>query len=149
PSYWPVDVTGVSYRYVKNAPAAEAPLTTRLSYYASFLEHAEPLIARDAFKEFDNLGFEELVPLAKQFPRELLRRWILNPEVPGNRVDLYGRMLGLCGTEEDAAEIEKRIVLAPPVEFRWGINGVLSGYLLLTGERGLAVLEENRIKRRD
>ena len=147
--YRPVDVTEVSYRYIQNAPAVGASLATRFSYYAKFLEHAEAQIANDAFRELGNFAFRELIPLAEQFPRERLRRWILDPKVPGGRLGLYGQMLGLCGQEEDAVEIQKNFVLAAPHEYRYGIDGVLFGYLLLTGERGLALLEENRIKRHD
>ncbi len=53
-------------------------------------------------------------------------------------------MLGLCGKDDDALVLEKKI-FEPTTEFRLGIDGIMGGYLLLTGEKGLALLEEKKL----
>ena len=67
------------------------------------------LIADDAYAEFANAPYNEIVPLAKQFPRESLRKWIVSPDVVPTRLGLYGMMLGLCGNDEDAALMQAKI----------------------------------------
>jgi hypothetical protein len=54
-------------------------------------------------------------------------------------------MLGLCGNADDAKLMEAKI-FEPSDEFRLGIDGIMGGYLLLTGSDGLATLEEKKLK---
>ena len=61
---------------------------------------------------------------------------------------LYGLLIGLSGTDEDAKILSKKI-LEKTEDFRLGIDGLMSGYLLLTGEKGLSVLDEHKLKNRD
>jgi hypothetical protein len=61
---------------------------------------------------------------------------------------LYGLLIGLCGNQNDSKVLEKKI-LEKTEDFRLGIDGLMSGYLLLTGDKGLAVLDEHKLKNRD
>ena len=54
-------------------------------------------------------------------------------------------MLGLCGTDADVKLMEQKI-LETADDFRLGIDGVMGGYLLLTGDKGLAVIDEKKLK---
>jgi hypothetical protein len=77
-------------------------------------------------------------------PREKLREWIADPKTPVNRLGLFGLMLGLCGNADDA-EMMRDKILEPSDGFRIGIDGVMTGYVLLTGEQGLEVIEQEKI----
>jgi hypothetical protein len=140
----PLDVTEAVYRYIVEAPSPEATPEKRLGYFVKFLEYGDPLIANDAYAEFANAPYKDIVPLANQFPRENLRKWIANPETSATRLGLYGLMLGLCGTDEDVALMEKKIVDVTE-EYRLGIDGVMGGYLLLAGEKGLETIEKTKL----
>src|SRR5262249_44376298 len=87
-------------------------------------------------------------PLARQFPRGSLRKWVVSPTVPPSRTGLYGLMLGLCGTEEDAALMQQKITETSD-GFRLGIEGVMGGYLLLTGEKGLEIVERSKLQSKE
>lgn len=78
-------------------------------------------------------------------PREKLRKWVTSPETPATRLGLYGLLIGLCGNGDDAQAIEKRIVQETE-DFRLGIDGLMSGYLLLSGNEGLEVIEKTKLK---
>ncbi|GIX03677.1 MAG: hypothetical protein KatS3mg113_0683 [Planctomycetaceae bacterium] len=140
----PLEVSQTAYAYFKQAPPPDKPTSDRLRYYVKFLEHPEEMIATDAYGEFANAPYGDIVPIAQDLPREKLRQLVADPKTPAGRLGLYGLLLGLCGHEEDVAVLEQRI-LQPAEEFRLGIDGVMGGYLLLAGEAGLSKLEQAKV----
>jgi hypothetical protein len=144
----PLDVTAAGYDYIVDAPSGDAKAEKRLSYYLKFLENSDRLVADDAYAEFANAPYKDIVPLAKQFPRASLRKWIVSPDVPPTRIGLYGLMLGLCGNADDAALMESKITESTD-GFRLGIEGVMGGYLLITGEKGLETIEKSKLQSKE
>lgn len=144
----PLEVTETSFNYVAQAPSPEVPTSKRLAYYVKFLEYPDQMIANDAYGEFANAPYADITQLADDLPREKIRGWITNKDTPATRMGLYGLLIGLCGTDEDAQIIEKKI-LEKTEDFRLGIDGLMSGYLLLTGDKGLSVLDEHKLRNRD
>lgn len=140
----PLEVTETSFNYIVQAPSKESPTRDRLGYYMKFLEYPDQMIATDAYAEFSNAPYDDIVPLADQMPREKLREWLKSPEVSPTRIGLYGLMLGLSGHPEDA-DFLKSMVVEEPEDFRLGIDGVMGGYLLLTGKQGLEVLNQAKL----
>lgn len=144
----PAEASKSSWKYVSEMPM---PVTEpekqieRLAYFLDFLQHPELSVSNDAYAEFAAAPYEVITPLKDRMPREKLRQWISDPETPVTRIGLYGLLLGLCGREEDAAAMKDKI-LYPDSDFRLGIEGVMSGYLLITGEDGLKVLEDSKMK---
>ena len=144
----PLEVTETSFNYVAQAPSPEVPVTKRLEYYVKFLEYPDQMISNDAYGEFANAPYADITQLAEKLPREKIRGWIIDPETPATRMGLYGLLIGLCGTDEDSKVLEAKI-LETTEDFRLGIDGLMSGYLLLTGEKGLSVLDEHKLQNRD
>lgn len=140
----PIEVTEDSFAYIKNAPKPELPTKERLKYFIKFLEHPNATVATDAYGEFANAPYADITPLAPEMPRDKLRVWLNDPQVSPSRTGLYGLMLGLCGKDEDSEVLAKKI-FEPTTEFRLGIDGVMGGYLLLTGEKGLAQIDEKKL----
>lgn len=140
-----LSVTEASFGYIAKAPPREAPPATRLPYYLKFLEDPDSQVSNDAFAEFANAEYQDVEHLTSQLPKEKIRRWIADPKTPATRLGLYGMMLGLCGDDSDADELEKRILLEPS-EFRLGIDGLIGGYLLLRKEKGLDVLDRYKLQ---
>jgi hypothetical protein len=57
------------------------------------------------------------------------------------RLGLYGMMLGLSGDDSDAAFLETLILKQPDRDRpRFGVDGMMAGYVMLRGERGLQTL---------
>lgn len=141
----PLEVSETSYQYMRQAPTKESNPTERLAYFLQFLEYPDPLIANDAYAEFANAPYEDIVPLASEMEPEKIRRWLTDPRTTPTRLGLYGLMLGLSGDAEDAALMRAKIV-EQTEDFRLGIDGIMAGYLLLTGEEGLAVIEDTKLR---
>lgn len=140
----PMEVTKESFAYMKNAPKPEVPTVERLKYFLKYLEHPDQMISTDAYGEFANAAYGDITPLAKEMPREQLRKWIVDPQVSPSRLGLYGLLLGLSGTKDDVPVLEKKILDAGE-EFRLGVDGIMGGYLLLTGDQGLSMLDEKKL----
>lgn len=144
----PSESTESSWKYLSELPPAvtdpEAQ-TKRLAFFIDYLEHPEVTVANDAYAEFALAPYDVITPLKDLLPRDKLRAWIANPETAVTRLGLYGVLLGQCGKAEDA-EVMKQKILYPDSDFRLGINGVMFGYLILTGEEGLKVLEDSKMR---
>ena len=143
----PQNISEAGFKYLLEAPALDAPPAERLAYFLKFLEVPDYFVANDAFAEFVRAPFEDIILLKDQLPREKLRRWLVAPKVPEGRRGLYGMLLGLCGESSDVKLLEE-IITRPAQETRPGIEGIMGGYLLLAGEKGLEVIEKTKFQNR-
>jgi hypothetical protein len=141
----PLEVTETGFNYMKQAPTRETNPTERLKYFLKFLEYPDPLISNDAYSEFANAPYKDIVPLKDVMPREKIRKWLTDKNTPATRLGLYGLMIGLCGNADDA-ELMKQKIMEPTQDFRLGIDGIMAGYLLLTGEKGLDELDRSKLR---
>lgn len=141
----PVEISKDGFEYLKRVPAPQAPAAERLLYFMNYLEHPDAMISSDAYGEFAKANYEDICKLAKKMPRQKLREWLESSETSASRLGLYGLMLGLCGTDDDAELMERKITQVEG-DFRLGIDGVMGGFLLLTGEKGLDVLDRTKLQ---
>ncbi len=133
----PVEVTEGRYGYIRQAPSPET--SNRLAFFLKFLEVADDEIAADAFAEFSRAEYKDVAALAPKLPRDKLRTWLASKDLKLQvRLGLYGMLLGLSGDDSDAAFLESLIMARPdPEQPRFGIDGMMAGYILLQRERGL------------
>jgi hypothetical protein len=139
-----VAVDETSYGYFGRAPSLKTPIVERLRYFAPFLEHADPLIAQDAYLEFGHARFDEVARVADRLPMARMRLWLADPRVPQDRKGFYGLAVGLGVTPDErsaGADFLRRLIVAPDDDFRAGFDGILGGYLLLSGVPGLEMIE--------
>lgn len=143
----PLDELWSVYTYLIKAPPIESPRRDRLVYFLKFLDNENTAIANDAFSEFAQADFSDVAAVTASFSRRDVRRWLEdpNPQVDVRRA-FYGMVLGLCGNDDDAEFLEKKI-FAPidPEKNRLGIEGMMGGFLLLRGQAGLEELIEKKI----
>jgi hypothetical protein len=134
-----------SYAYVARAPSRRVPAARRLGYFAKYLEHANRLMAEDAYLEFGSASYDEVRQVASELPFASLRLWMVDPNIPEERKGFYGLALGLATNDADARANEKllrQLIDAPADDFRAGFDGILGGYLVLAGSEGLKRLDE-------
>jgi hypothetical protein len=143
----PTEITESSFNYVAQAPTPEVPVSKRLSYFVRFLEFPDQLVSNDAYAEFANAPYKDIEAVASKLPHEKIREWVVRPETPQPRLGLYGMMLGLCGDNHDAKLLADKISQKTE-DFRIGIDGMISGYLLLTGTSGLDHIDDWKFKDR-
>ena len=125
-------------------PSLSIAAHERLRYFGRFLEHADPLIAEDAYLEFGHAPFDEVARAADILSTAKLRAWLVDPRVPQARKGFYGLAIALAAPPDQRAAIAdflRTLVVAPDDDFRAGFDGVLGGYLLLAGSRGLELIE--------
>lgn len=143
------DHTGISAttaEYLTLLPSQTLPVPERLAWYVKHLESADPMIAGDAWAEFGVAAYEDVKACRLLYSAERLRGWIADPGISPERLGLYGLMLGLCGESSDAAFLRAQLITEQTGEFRFGAEGLLAGYLLLTGESGLASVEQQFLR---
>ncbi|MBM4076056.1 MAG: hypothetical protein FJ267_10465, partial [Planctomycetes bacterium] len=140
----PIELNDERYAYIQQAPPPEKP--DRLLFFLKSLEYSDTEIAADAFAEFSRAEFKDVKRLAPKMNREHLRRWVSSDDQAKQvRLGLYGMMLGLSGDDTDAAFLKSLILTLPdPDRPRFGIDGMMAGYILLKGEKGLQTLLENK-----
>lgn len=146
PASWTVtELNEASYAYIAQSPPLSQPADKRLAYYARFLEHADPLIAEDAYLEFGHAPFDQAARISDRLDIDRLRAWLDDDAVPPLRKGLYGLLLGMAAAKqqrEDVADDFRRWMSAPANDFRSGFDGVLGGYLWLGKQAALRQLEE-------
>ncbi len=114
----PVDELG--YAYFARAPALAVPPSERLAYFAPFLEHANPLVAEDAYLEFGHAPFDVVAQNVELLKMDRVRHWLTDPNVPGPRKGFYGLALGLARQPEDRranAALLREQILKPEDDF--------------------------------
>ncbi len=141
----PLEVTEVTYQYIVQAPSPESPTTKRLEYFLKFLEFSDQLVSNDAYGEFANAPYEDIVKIKDKMDRAKIAKWVTSKETSPTRMGLYGLLLGLCGNDDDAKMMEKKIE-EQVQDFRLGIDGLISGYLLLTGEKGMETIDRSKLR---
>ena len=140
----PTLISADGFEYLREAPAKDAPIAERLAFYLNYLEHPDDLVASDAYGEFANAPFEDIAAISDKLPREKLAAWLRDESTDPARLALYGLLIGLSGDESDADLLRGKIFTGTD-PFRIGIDGLMSGFLLLTGEEGLAELEAKKL----
>jgi len=140
----PLEVTKSAYEYMRNSPKPGLDSGERLKYFLKHLEAEDKMIGDDAFGEFANAAYADVAKLAKELPQDKLRKWLTSKDVSPGRLGLYGMMLGLCGNDDDVKLMESKITEQTD-DFRLGVDGIMGGYLLLTGDKGLELIEKEKL----
>lgn len=146
--HMPSEVSAEGRTYLANIPPlAIDPRehSKRLLYFLKYFEHADQMISNDAFAEFAAAPYDVVVPLKDILPRDQILTWLQVPHTPVARVGFYGLLVGICGKPEDVAILEKKILILD-ADFRPGIDGIMDGYLMITGEKGLQSLEDAKTR---
>lgn len=144
----PVEITETGYYYVMQAPSPELPKSKRLAYYLKFLETSNKFIADDAYNEFALAAFDDVIPLIDKLPLDKIRKWLADPKTPRTHLGLYGILLGLAGKPKDA-DLLKSAFIDKRNEYSLGVEGIITGYLLLRGGDGVTTLEKEILHKRD
>jgi len=141
----PLEVSETAYHYIAQAPSPEVPAPKRLKYFLKFFEFPDATIADDAYNEFAKAAYKDVKAAGDAFSRGDLRKWLLEKKTPQTHIGLYGIMLGICGTKDDVPLLERKLRHTKD-EFRMGIEGVIAGYLMLTGDAGMDLIDETKFK---
>ncbi len=137
----PLPVSEVAVNYIEAIHALSEDSMERLNFYMDYLEHEEPLIARDAYDEFASASYADIKKLKPKMNREQLIEWIKDTSLPHDRKRLYLVMLGVCGREEDTEFLEQMLRSEDPNQ-RGGLDAMIACYVTLKGDSGLDLIDE-------
>lgn len=133
--------------YLRSAPGTRLTPAKRLAYFSRHLNHKEAPVALDAWHEFDKLyeyEHQAAIKFAEKMKPDLIRSKLTNGKLPSKYIRLCGILLGLCGTDKDAVVLQRQVVRLPN-QYLPDRDGLMIGYLLLTGERGLDILDRTKL----
>lgn len=108
----------------------------RLPYFFHFLDHPDQTISGDAYKEFANAPYKDVVAGAAGYDREKVLKWLDDKEMPSYRIGLFGLLLGVCGKSEDAQRLRK-VVENPDSRPLAGVDGLMGAYCILDPKGGV------------
>jgi hypothetical protein len=122
--------------YLQGAMALDPKNTeANLLFFFKYVDHKDANIAQDAFLELARAGDKEMGQVASKFPPAKLRTWLQDPALTADRLNLFGLMLGACGTDRDAVLLNS--FLKDPTDRNLAAyQGVLSGYIQLRPREG-------------
>ena len=122
--------------YLAGAVAmAQAETVKRLGYFFSYLDHEDPNISGDAYKEFSAAPYKDVLKAAKTYDSKRLIAWLRDKDTPSYRIGLYGCMLGTCGGPQDA-QVLRQFIEDPSMRPLTGVDGLMGGYCVLEPQRG-------------
>ena len=105
-----------------------------MRYCGDFLEHADPVVAADAFHEFLKSADPDIRTAGRNLNPDPIRRWLTSKKTPSDRLRLYAFLLAQCGDQADAkllrGLLDRRIKGESPPQ----MDGVLTAYTLLDRE---------------
>ncbi len=134
-------LTEESEQYVITVTSMPDDALERLKYFQQFLQSDDSMLRRDSYDEFAITPYPVIQSLKPFMDREQLIRWVQDAEMPADRKRLYYTMLGVCGQEEDA-EFLKKMITSSQASSRAGLDALVACYLMLAGEQGLPLVNE-------
>jgi len=134
-------LTAESEAYVLNVTKLPDDGLERLKFYQQFLQSEDSMLSRDAYDEFAITPYPIVQSLKPFMNHDQLVSWIQDPEMPADRKRLYLTMLGVCGTEADLPILESMLT-STQESARRGLDALLACYLILAGEDGLKLVDE-------
>jgi hypothetical protein len=106
----PLPLSPAAIEYVRQLPGVPPAGADRLAFFQEYLEHADPLLAQDAYDEFARQPYAEVRALGPRMHHDQLVKWIADLEISPSRRRLYFTMLSVCGTKADLPLLESMIV---------------------------------------
>ncbi|QDU61767.1 hypothetical protein Pan216_26320 [Planctomycetes bacterium Pan216] len=109
----------------------------RLGYFFNYLGDDDVNISGDAYKEFANAPYEDVLAAGKSYDPDKIVEWLADKKTPTYRYGLYGLLLGIGGESKHEAVLREYIEdeNKRPVT---GTDGLLAGYCLLNPQAGIA-----------
>lgn len=132
--------------YLKAALALDdRDRVSSLLFYFRHLDSQDPDVAGDAFLEFAKATDQEIGAVGPKLDPAKLRKLLMDPKTPAERLGVFAFLLGACGNKNDAATL---VALIEKSDERTGLalSGLLGGLIEMRPEDGwkrtVAILED-------
>ena len=124
--------------YLKGAIDLQSkPVPDRLMYFFQNFDSPDWSISGDAFQEFSAAEYKDVRATAKLMDPDKILKMLKDPNTSMNRYGLLGMLLGHCGKPVPHGQALKTFIDDPKVKQASGLDGLLTGYILLDPKAGL------------
>jgi hypothetical protein len=137
----PMKASDRVFKYLSDIQTLPEKGPERLVFFQNFFEDKESVLAFDAYDEFAQAPYEDLIAMKDQMDRDKIIGWIEDPETSVSRRRLYFTMLGVCGKPEDTKLLEE-LINSGSRKKRAGLDALIACYLTLKGEDGVDLIEK-------
>ena len=124
--------------YLKGAIDLQSkPVPDRLMYFFQNFDSPDWSISGDAFQEFSAAEYKDVRATAKLMDPDKILKMLKDPNTSVARYGLLGMLLGHCGKPVPHGQALKTFIDDPKVKQASGLDGLLTGYILLDPKAGL------------
>jgi hypothetical protein len=117
----------------------------RLRFFLNYLEHADEMLARDAYDEFARAPYSSVILLKKDLDHAKLIEWITDRSISPSRRRLYFTLIGVAGGQGDIQLLE-RLLKSEDRKDRAGLDALIGCYITLKGKKALPLIEDLFLK---
>ncbi|HIF32564.1 MAG TPA: hypothetical protein EYQ75_13025 [Planctomycetaceae bacterium] len=117
----------------------------RLRFFLNYLEHADEMLARDAYDEFARAPYSSVILLKKDLDHAKLIEWITDRSISPSRRRLYFTLIGVAGGQGDIQLLE-RLLNSEDRKDRAGLDALIGCYITLKGKKALPLIEDLFLK---
>ena len=123
--------------YLKGAIDLQSkPVPDRLMYFFQNFDSPDWSISGDAFQEFSAAEYKDVRTTAKLMDPDKILKMLKDPNTSVARYGLLGMLLGHCGKPVPHGQALKTFIDDPKVKQASGLDGLLTGYILLDPKAG-------------
>lgn len=141
----PMNASSRVVKYLRTIQTLPKSGPDRLAFFQDYFEDKEPVLAFDAYDEFAQAPYEDVVALKDRMDHDQLVAWIKESDTATNRRRLYFTMLGVCGNEDDVVMLEEYIKSGNRKK-QAGLDALVACYLKLKGEAALPLIVDTFLK---
>lgn len=112
-----------------------------LAHAAKHFDHADPIIADEAFMIFAKADDKLIAEHAAKLSPVNLRKLVKDPDMEAERLSMFAFLLGACGNNDDA-ELLGSLARNPQPRHYKSFEGILAGYITIQPKAGWAVAQQ-------
>jgi hypothetical protein len=111
-----------------------------LGFFFQHLDATDDTVASDAFVELARASDADIVKARGVLDARRIRGWLSDAKTPDDRIGVYGMLLGLCGSADDARWLHTQLT-TPNERTQANFGGLLTGLILLDAKTGWGLAE--------
>ncbi len=129
--------SGAVVEYLQAAAALPADRVKQLLFYFRYLDHPDAEIAQDAFLEFAKTQDADIARVASKLDPARLKKLIIDPATPPERLGLFAYLLGASGGPAEALFLSE-LLTDTSERLRPAFGGIVAGLIQLDPKSGWA-----------
>lgn len=140
--YWGKEIANPAVlEFVADLQRQRSDPAKMLVHAAKNFDHADPIIADEAFMVFAKADDKLIAQSAKKLDPKKLRKLVKDPDLEPERLSMFAYLLGACGNDDDA-ELLRSLLKNPQPRHYKSFEGILAGYITMRPKEGWAFVQE-------